>query len=162
MSDNPILTAVAIARHVESLLPPIDHMLGHLEAAEHGLTEGLGPAVTIPAIYLHIIIQAWEAETLERQRKEMQDVIDNASRKPAAPMSDDDFTALSIHLAKEARAMSHDPMEGASSLWKAAAIIAVTQMQAMQPDDLLNALDGIHAMTRADVAQAIGKGATKQ
>lgn len=162
MTASTTLQAIAVARHVETLLPPLDHMLGHLEAAEHGLTEGLGPTVTIPAVYLRIIIAALEGETLERQRKEMQVVIDRAARKPQAPMSDDDMTALSIHLAAEAEAMSHDPIEGASSLWKAAALIVVAHMQAMRPDDLLNALDGIHAMTRADVAQAVGAGATKQ
>lgn len=159
MTASTTLQAIAVARHVETLLPPLDHMLGHLEAAEHGLTEGLGPTVTIPAVYLHIIIPAFEAEVLARGRKEMQAVIEEAERKPRASMNDEQITALAAHLATEAHQRSFEPIEAAMSLWKAAATIAVAHMPA---DTALSALDGIHAMTRADVAQAIGMGATKQ
>lgn len=159
MTISATLTAMAVVKHVETLLPPLDHMLGHLEAAEHGLTEGLGPTVTIPAVYLRIIIAAFEGETLERQRKEMQAVVDEAERKPRASMDDEQMTTLAALLATEAHRRSFEPIEAAMSLWKAAATIAVAHMPA---DTALSALDGIHAMTRADVAQAIGMGATKQ
>ena len=159
MSNNATLTAVAVAKHVESLLPPLDHMLGHLEAAEHGLTEGLGPTVTIPAVYLHIIIAAFEGETLERQRTVMEARIAKAEMKPKAEMDDDQITELSVYLATEAHQRSFDAMQAVMSLWKAAATVAVAHLPAATA---LSALDGIHAMTRADVAQAIGMGVTKQ
>ncbi|NML88722.1 hypothetical protein HHL26_06530 [Sphingobium sp. TB-6] len=158
MTENATLTAVAVARHVETLLPPLPEFLSAPDAASLP-GAGLGPSVTVPAIYLHIIIKAFEGETLERQRKEMEDKIDSAALKPKSELDDDQITALAVHLAADAHRRSFEPQEAAMSLWKAAATIAVAHMPA---DTALNALDGIHAMTRADVAQAIGMGATKQ
>lgn len=155
MTHAAILNARAVARHVETLLPP----LPAVDAAPLPTDGDLGPNVTVPAVYLHIIIAAFESGTLEAQRKEMEAVIATAQRKPKSEMDEDQITAGAVYLATEADAITFDPTEAAMCLWKAAATIAVARFP---PENALSALDGIHAMTRADVAQAIGMGATKQ
>lgn len=151
MSDKSktIFDALTVARHVESQLPPMQEIDAELQAG------AMGPTVTVPAIYLRIIIPAFEAEVLARERKEMEAAIS----KPRTAMSEEQITELCVFLASEAHARSHDPQEGAIALWKAAATIAVAHLP---PSRALSALDGIHAITRADVAQAIGAGVTKQ
>lgn len=157
MTHPAILDARAVARHVETLLPPITTVDAALLSAE--VDGGLGPDVTIPAIYLHIIIAAYEAEALAAERKGMEATIAAAGRKPKSAMDDEQISAGAVHLATEADAITSDPTEAAMCLWKAAATIAVAHFP---PENALSALDGIHAMTRADVAQAIGMGVTKQ
>lgn len=155
MMHPAILDARAVARHVETLLPPIQTV----DAALLTAGANLGPEVTVPAVYLHIIIAAFEAEALATERKGMEATIAAVGRKPKSAMDDEQISAGAVHLATEADAITSDPTEAAMCLWKAAATIAVVHFP---PENALSALDGIHAMTRADVAQAIGMGVTKQ
>lgn len=162
MNINPTLIARDIAKHVESLLPPLDATLGELATAERAGAEGLGPTVTLPAVYVVIILKAWESETLERQLADMEDRIAQAEMRPTEELSDDELSALAILLAEEAIARSSEPAEGAAALWKAAAIAFVSTMQRVPGEILLSMLDEVHAATRADIAQAVGHGAVKQ
>lgn len=153
---NPM--ALAVARHLETLLPSVDELALRLSAP---LDEGqdLGPTVTLPAVYIRIVTAAFQAEVLEKARAAMQAVIDEAGGRPAAPLSDEQFNQLSLHLIKEANAGSHESLEGAAALWNAASTMALAHLPT---DKVLTALDQMHAITRADVAQAIGVGVTKQ
>ena len=156
MTDKPVMKPIDVAAYVETLLPPISEVM---QVESGRADDDLSPYVPLPAIYVHIIIQGLRTEILSQQRAEMEAKIAKAEMKPKSEMADDEAEALSVHLATEATSRSFSPIEGATSLWKAAAIIAVAHMPL---DNALSALDGIHAMTRAGVAQAIGTGATKQ
>ncbi|PZU56384.1 MAG: hypothetical protein DI547_16685 [Sphingobium sp.] len=151
--SDAMLSAVAVARHVKTLLPPLKDIDAIWAVTEMG--QGLGPEMTVPAVYLHIIISAFEAEVLAHQRKAMEDVL----LKPQTSMDDEQITELAIHLANEAHNRSFEAREAAMALWKGAASIAIANMPHAT---VLAALDGIHAITRADVADVIGAGATRQ
>ena len=151
MIPNHEAAAQAVAEHIEGLLPPLQTVA---EIEDPG---DLGPSVSVPAIYLHIILQAYRGERLGRHIEKMEATI--ARAKPVTDLTDDEYDALSVYLATEADARCARPIEAATALWKAAATIAVCHMP---KETILTALDGIHAMTRADVAQAVGMGATKQ
>lgn len=155
MSDD---TALAVAAHLESLLPSADDLAAHL-SAPIGPGRDMGPTVTLPAVYVRIVTTAFRAAILEQRHAAMRAVIDDDRLKPAAALTDEQFTQLSLHLIKQANAGSHEPIEGAAALWNAASIMALAHMPS---EAVLSALDQMHAITRADVAQAIGVGATKQ
>lgn len=150
--------ALAIAKHIEALLPPVDEIADALAIANGEVGE-LGPTVTLPAVYVRILATAYRAELLEREHQAMRAKIARAEEKPGIALDDDQFNALSVRLANEALALSFLPLEGASALWKAAATIAMAHVPT---GAVLGALDHMHAMARADVAAAIGLGATKQ
>jgi len=150
--------ALAVFTHVEGLLPPLPELADALEVQCEKAGD-LGPQINLPAVYVSIMIQAFRLERLTRQHDQMQNVINRAARKPSAPLVDDQAMALAVHLANEAMAMSFEPLEAAGALWHAAATIAVAHLPS---ENALSALDGMHAIVRADVAEAIGKGATRQ
>lgn len=150
--------AVAVANHIDALLPPVDEIADALAIAQ-GMTGALGPEVTLPAVYVRIVTTAYRAELLARQAEAMQAKIDKAEQKPAGLLNDEDFNALAVRLANDAVGLSFVPLEGASALWKAAAMVAMVHLPSAT---VISALDHMHALSRADVAQALGKGATKQ
>lgn len=159
MTDHQTIKPADVATYVETLLPPIADMM-QIDSAR--APDDLAPYVTLPAIYIHIIIQGFHGEVLSRRKERMEAIIAKGELKPKAEMTDDETEAVAVYLATEAKDRTFTPMEGAYALWKAAAILAVSQMQTMLPADLLTALDGIHSITRADIAKAIGMGATQQ
>ncbi|MAN12141.1 MAG: hypothetical protein CMN63_06975 [Sphingobium sp.] len=156
MSDQPVMKPIDVAAYVETLLPPISEVM---QIDSNKAVDDLSPFVPLPAIYVHIIIQGLRAELLGQQHAAMEAAIAKAEMKPKVEMTADKAEALSILLATEATSRSFNPIEGATALWKAAAVVAVAHMP---PSNALSALDDVHAMVRADVAQAIGAGVTKQ
>ena len=150
--------ALAVANHIETLLPSIDDIARLLVEAE-SVPQGLGPTVTLPAVYVRIVTSAFRAEILSRENQAMQAKLDRASRKPKAAMSDEQATELAVHLAGEAVDLSHDPLEGVAALWRASAIIAVSRLPG---GGLLQDFDAVYAAVREDVADAVGSRATKQ
>ena len=156
MTDHRTMNAVDVATYVETLIPPIADVV-IIDSAR--APDDLAPYATLPAIYIHIIIQGFRAEVLSRRNDQMKAIVAKSELKPKAEMTDKEAEALSVHLATEARNRAFTELEGACALWKAAAIMAMANMP---KETVLSALDGIHAMTRADVAQAVGMGATKQ
>ncbi|MFX4083689.1 hypothetical protein ACKU27_01150 [Sphingobium yanoikuyae] len=149
------MNAVDVADYVASLLPPIADIMRVDEAKAD---DDLSPFVTLPAIYIHIIIQGYRAEVLSRKNEAMAAIIAKGELKPKEEMTDDETDALSIWLATEAADRSFAAIEGAAALWKAAAITMVANMSG----DTMSAFDGMCAIIRADIAQAIGVGATQQ
>ncbi|MEE4452894.1 hypothetical protein [Novosphingobium resinovorum] len=158
-NDNPAAeSALAVAKHIETLLPSVAELTAALPSAEGRLGD-LGPTVTLPAVYVRIVTEALHAEVLSRENAAARARIARAEQKPDASLGEEEFDALAVHLANEAVALSFLPLEGASALWKAAAMVAMVHT----PSGVaLHALDEMHAVTRADVAQALGMGATKQ
>nr|WP_086491244.1 hypothetical protein [Novosphingobium panipatense] len=152
-SHNVRETALAVARHIETLLPPLSAVTSDLDPAD------LGPVASIPAVYVRIVTSALKAEVLSRDNEAMQAKLDRASRKPKAPITDEAATELAIHLASEAIDLSHDPLEGVAALWRASAIIAVSRLPG---GGLLRDFDAVYAAIREDVAEAIGARSTKQ
>ncbi|CCW15781.1 hypothetical protein EBBID32_1090 [Sphingobium indicum BiD32] len=150
------MNAFDVAAYVETLLPPIADIM---QTDSARAPDDLAPYVTLPVIYVHIIIQGFRSEVLRRQHDQMKATIAKGELKPKAEMTEDETEAVAVHLATEANDRTFAPIEGACALWKAAAIMAVAHMP---KETVLSALDGIHAMTRADVVQAVGIGATKQ
>lgn len=152
--------SLAVASHLEALLPPLGDLVEEMARAEASSQPGgLGPVVTVPAVYVRIVTTAYRAELLARQSEAMQAKIEKAEQKPGALLNDEAFNALAVRLANEAVGLSFVPLEGASALWKAAAMVAMVHT----PSGVaLQALDQMHAVTRADVARALGEGATKQ
>lgn len=155
MTDQRTMKAVDVADYVASLLPPIADIMRVDDAKA---PDDLSPFVTLPAIYIHIIIQGYRAEVLSRKNEAMAAIIAKGELKPKAEMTDDETDALSIWLATEAAGRSFAAIEGAAALWKAAAITMVANMSG----DTMSAFDGMCAIIRADIAQAIGEGATQQ
>lgn len=152
--------AVAVATRLETLMPPLGDLVEEMSRAEASRQpDDLGPVVTVPAVYVQIVTSAFKAERLERQQAAMIAKIESAARKPKAAMSEDEMTALAIHLAAEARTLSFAPLEGVAALWHAVGIFALASLPA---DQVLDQMDDMHGMIRDDVAKAIGSGATKQ
>lgn len=155
MTDKPVMKPIDVATYVETLLPPISELM---KVDGTKADDDLSPYVSLPAIYVHIIIQGLRTEILRQQSAEMEAKIAKGELKPKAEMTDEETDALSIWLATEAAGRSFAAIEGAAALWKAAAITMVANMSG----DTMSAFDGMCAIIRADIAQAIGEGATQQ
>lgn len=148
---------MAVAMHVQSMLPPLPSMDAALRAAEKWKAGDMRPEVTLPAVWVQIIVSAYQAEVLTRQRKAIEAKL--LLKRPIAAMSDDDMDELAVEMANETARRTFQPAEAAGVLYRAATIIAVAHIP---PERALKAIDEMAAIARADVAEAIGHGATKQ
>lgn len=147
--------AMAVASHVQSLLPPLPSIEVALRTAEQWKTGDMGPDVILPALWVQIIASAYQAEILTRQREALEAKLS----RPLEPMTDDVMDEVAVDMANLAAKRTFQPSEAAGVLYRAATIIAVAHIP---PERALKAIDEMAAIARADVADAIGHGATKQ
>lgn len=61
-------SVAAIVAFIRSELPPINEVMNYIPTTE----SDMGPTVSLPAVYLHILTSHWNAVRLEAEIAEMQ------------------------------------------------------------------------------------------
>ncbi|QUT04820.1 hypothetical protein KFK14_17540 [Sphingobium phenoxybenzoativorans] len=148
---------MAVAKHLNTMLAPLPSLDAALRAAEEWKRGDMGPEITVPQIWIRIVTAAFEAQVLGRRNRELNAKL--GLDRPQAPMDDELMDDVAADLANVAAQRTFQPSEAAGVLYRAATIIAVAHIP---PERALKALDEMAAIVRADVALAIGHGATKQ